>query len=105
MELSWQEKEYYLTDSELAMVNRILREVTPIENGSHMSENSDCWVEVYGCSDDLLLSKLAFTVLRINDEYYIETKDKYFNPFVYEVPSVYDEEFDKMIEKYIESYF
>ena len=68
---SWEQKERYLNDSDLEMINDIMTNVTPITNGSYMLDNSDYYVEIYGCSKDLLFRESVYSIFYLDNKYLI----------------------------------
>ncbi len=104
LDYEWEEKIRYLTDSDFEKIDEVFEKVHPITNGSNMISNSYYCVEMYGCTEDLLFRKYAFDIFYLDDKYYLQTEDEYYNPLVYEVPAKYNKDFKKMIKEYVDSF-
>ena len=103
-EYEWEEKVYTLTESDLAKVNEIFETVDPITDGENMIGNSSYYVEIYGCSKDLLFRKYVFDIFYLDNKYYIQKVDDRYNPYVYEVPAKYKSDIERMIKDYVDNY-
>lgn len=104
LDYEWEEKIRYLTESDLAKAKEVFASVPPIENGANMINNSDYYVEVYGCTEDLMFRDYVFDIFYLDGKYYLQTEDEYYNPLVYEVLAKYNKDFKKMIKEYADSF-
>lgn len=94
---------YYLSDEEINAVNRVIKsgEITVV------GEFYD-YIEIYRSSEDGIFSEYCLDLMFVDDEMYIRVQSKYFGnekfDKYYAVPNALSKTFDKMVEKYMESY-
>ncbi len=100
-EYTWETKVRYITDDEMAVINEIFTKTTPNLNASELSYESDYMVDISACSEDLMLRKFAFYIFVIDDKYYLEKEDNYYNSIVYEIPEQYNKTFKKIMAEYV----
>lgn len=105
LDFSYEYEIYEFSDEEVAAVDDVLQNVTPIaEAADNFSNNCEYTIYVSGYDKDYLFMRDCYSILIDKGEYYIEVTDEYYNPIIRKVPQKYNNLFEKLSKKYIDSY-
>lgn len=95
---------YDCTKEETAIVDKILKDIKPQSN-SDIPYNSTHLCTLYKLSDENLFCKTQYEIYTVDDKYYLAKYSEALDEYnIYEVPSKYDSDFDKITKEAKEAY-